>query len=193
MDLTLCLLIHTYSFCREYIQHYHFKKSPLPDHFLKCNCRFYEPWIGVDMLLESWETTPRWCLPAGRDKKILASSWNCDQVSGQAHSHRGKFLPWHETDGAVLDVSSRGTYQCQSPFLPCLLHFNCWHIHASHTRRLRLQTGITLQGKASQGAQVWFNVPAAAQTMEGGDSCPLDQPRACALSSRSALKCSEFQ
>lgn len=75
----------------------------------------------------------------------------------------------------------------------CALNSNCWHMYASDTRRLRLQTGITLQQKARQGEQMRFNIPAAAQTMEGGDSCPPDQPTACALSSCSALKYSELQ
>lgn len=73
------------------------------------------------------------------------------------------------------------------------LNFNCWHIYASHTRRLRLQAAVTLQLKARQGAQLWLNVPSAAQNMKGGDSCPLDKPTACPLSPCAALKYSELQ
>lgn len=54
----------------------------------------------------------------------------------------------------------------------CALNFNCCYIYASNTRRLRLQTGITLKQKARQGAK-------HAKTMEGGDSWPLDSQSTC--------------
>ena len=147
------------------------------------------------MFLQSWETTPRWCLPAGRNKRILASPLASTRSLGkpliiEASSHLGmKWMGqcWMFPPEAHTSANS---LSCQ---VYCVLNFNHWHIYASHTRRLRLQTGVTFQWKARQRAQLWPITPAAARTTNGEDSCPLNQTGTCALSSHSALKYSASQ